>query len=274
MSHRSVWRWTFRIILGLAVIVAVLVGLRTLARARTYQLFGEIIARVDTRDSVVALTFDDGPVAAVADSVMEVLRARNVHATFFVTGMDLAAAPELGRRLVAAGHELGNHTFTHRRMVFVSPGTIRRELEPTDSLIRAAGETRTIRFRPPYGYKLAGLPYALWRSKRTTVTWDVEPESYPDVAATPEGIVAHVLERTRPGSIILLHPWYPSRATTRAALPTLVDSLQARGYRLTTVGALLGQRADSPADLLAGAIEAAGGARPRGRRPSVLYLSP
>ena len=242
MSRPTLWKWTLRLIVGLVVIVVMLAGLRALARARTYQLFGEIIARVDTRDSVVALTFDDGPVAGVADTLMAVLRARNVRATFFVTGMDLTAAPEVGRQLVAAGHELGNHTFTHRRMWFVSPGTIRRELEPTDSLIRATGERGTIRFRPPYGYKLAGLPYALSRANRTTITWDVEPESYPEVAATPEGIVSHVLARVRPGSIILLHPWYPSRATTRAALPILIDSLGARGYRLTTVGALLGER--------------------------------
>ena len=232
----------FRLLAGVVIVAAILFGLRALARSRSYQLFGEIVARIDTRDSVVALTFDDGPVAAVADTVMAILRARNVHATFFVTGMDLTAAPEVGGRLVAEGHELGNHTFTHRRMWFVSPATIRRELEPTDSLIRAAGERGRIRFRPPYGYKLGGLPYALWRANRTTVTWDVEPESYPEVAATPEGIIAHVLEHTRPGSIILLHPWYPSRATTRAALPALIDSLQARGYRLTTVGDLLGER--------------------------------
>ncbi len=220
---------------------AMLAGLRALARSRSFQLFGEIIARVDTRDSVVALTFDDGPVAAVADELVAELRARGVRATFFVTGMDLAAAPEVGRELVAAGHELGNHTFSHRRMVLVAPSTMRREIEPTDSLIRAAGERGTIRFRPPYGYKLVGLPYHLARTKRMTVTWDVEPESYPEVAATSAGIVAHVLERVRPGSIILLHPWYPSRATTRAAIPALVDSLQARGYRVTTVGELLGK---------------------------------
>lgn len=80
---------------------------------------------------------------------------------------------------------------------------------------------------------------------RTTITWDVEPDSDPEVA-TPEGIVAHVLARVRPGSIILLHPWYASRATSLAAVPALIDSLHARGYRLETVGALLaGKRGSS-----------------------------
>ena len=243
MSRGRIPRIALRVIivagLTLVVVVGIMAGLRQLARSRTHQLFGEIVAHVDTRDSVVTLTFDDGPVAAVADGLMAVLRARGVHATFFVTGQELAAAPALGRALVAAGHELGNHSYSHQHMVLKAPSTLRREIEQTDALIRAAGERGPIRFRPPYGYKLIGLPWLLGRTDRTTVTWDVEPDSYPEVAATPEGIVAHVLARVRPGSIILLHPWYRSRATSLAAVPVLVDSLQARGYRVTTVGGLL-----------------------------------
>ena len=227
-------------IAGIVAIALTLVGLRHLARSRTFQLFGEIVHRVDTRDSVVALSFDDGPIAGVADTLITMLRARGVSATFFVTGNELAAAPATGAALVAAGHELGNHTWSHQRMVLVSRPTIRSEIASTDSVIRAAGERGAILFRPPFGYKLFGLPWYLWRTDRTTVTWDVEPDSYPQVAATPEGIVAHVLERVRPGSIILLHPWYRSRATSLAAVPALVDSLHARGYRVTTVGELLG----------------------------------
>ena len=228
-------------IAGVAVIALALVGLRRLAKSRTFQLFGDIVHRVDTRDSVVALSFDDGPVAGVADTLLAMLGSRGVHATFFVTGHELAGAPSVGTALVAAGHELGNHTWSHRRMVLVSPATIRHEIESTDSTIRAAGERGPIRFRPPFGYKLFGLPWYLWRTERTTVTWDVEPDSYPRVAATAHGIVTHVLERVRPGSIILLHPWYRSRATSLAAVPMLVDSLHARGYRVTTVGQLLGE---------------------------------
>ena len=69
--------------------------------------------------------------------------------------------------------------------------------------------------------------------------WSIEPDFYPDVATTPEGIVRHVLERVRPGSIIILHPWYPSRRTSRAAIGPLVDSLHARGYRVLPVGRVL-----------------------------------
>ncbi|HYN80604.1 MAG TPA: polysaccharide deacetylase family protein [Gemmatimonadaceae bacterium] len=226
---------------GVGVLLAILViaGLRELARARTFQLFGRLVAHVDTPDRRVALTFDDGPTSRLADSLARLLSARRVRATFFVIGADLAAAPQAGHLLAAAGHELGNHTFTHPHMVLHSPGFIRSQIDRTDSLIRVAGYRGQIFFRPPYGYKLFLLPWHLDRTNRTTVMWDVEPDSYPEVSATADGIVRHVLERVRPGSIILLHPWYERRATSLAAVGPLIDSLHARGYTVGTVGDLL-----------------------------------
>ena len=221
------------------VVLLVLAGLRSVARSRTFQLFGTLVAEAQPRDRIVALTFDDGPVGTVADSLIDVLRAHGARATFFLTGRELSEAPAAGAKLVAAGHELGNHSYTHRRMIFVTPGRVREEVERTDSLLRAAGQHGPIWFRPPYGYKLVGLPRYLSATGRTTVMWSIEPDSYRDVAETPEGIVRHVLDRVHPGSIILLHPWYPSRRTSREAIGPLVDSLHARGYRVETVGTLL-----------------------------------
>jgi chitin deacetylase len=229
------------VVVALLLVVAALAGLRKLARSRTVQVFGRIVARVETAERRVALTFDDGPTLSVVDSLIALLAARDVRATFFVTGNELATAPEAGRRLVAAGHELGNHSFSHDRMVFKSRRFIRTEIERTDSLIREAGHRDAIFFRPPFGYKLAGLPWYLARHGRTTITWDVEPDSYPAVAATSPGIVRHVLDRTRPGSIILLHVWYPSRSTSLGAVGPLIDSLRARGYTIGPVRDLLSE---------------------------------
>ncbi|HUF27873.1 MAG TPA: polysaccharide deacetylase family protein [Gemmatimonadaceae bacterium] len=234
---------TKRIVLLAAVallaVTASLFGLRSLARSRTFQLFGTIVAHAPTPERRVALTFDDGPSLGPIDTILSMLAARDVRATFFVTGAELAASPDAGRRLVEAGHELGNHTYSHRRMALVSSGVVRAEVEPTDSLIRASGHDGPIYFRPPYGYKLWTLPRYLERTGRTTIMWDIEPDSWPDVAATPEGIVRHALERVEPGSIILLHVWYPSRATSLAAVGTLIDSLRARGYGVGPVRDLL-----------------------------------
>ena len=233
------------IAIALLLVATLLAGLRQLARSRTVQLFGRLVAEAHPRDSVVALTFDDGPDGAVVDSLTEVLRAHGAQATFFLIGRELAESPEAGRKLVAAGHELANHSYSHGRMVLVSPEHVREEVERTDSLLRAAGQRGPIWFRPPFGYKLVALPRYLAANGRTTVMWSVEPDSYPDVAATPEGIVRHVLERVHPGSIIILHPWYRSRRTSREAIGPLVDSLRARGYRVVSVGRLLDSAPDS-----------------------------
>jgi len=227
------------IAIALLLVAALLAGLRELAHSRTVQLFGRLVSEPHPRDSIVALTFDDGPGDVVVDSLIELLRVHGAQATFFLTGRELAESPEAGQKLIAAGHELGNHTYSHRRMVLVTPGKVREEVERTDSLLRMVGQRGPIWFRPPYGYKLVALPRYLAAHGRTTVMWSIEPDSYREVAATPAGIVRHVLDRVRPGSIIILHPWYPSRLTSRAAIGPLVDSLHAHGYRVVPVGRLL-----------------------------------
>lgn len=214
-------------------------GLYRLARSRTTQLFGRIVSRVATSERIVALTFDDGPTASAVDEVLATLASRDVRATFFVNGAHLAAAPGVARRLVAAGHELGNHTYSHPRMVLRTPGFIRSEVERTDGLIRAAGYQGDIYFRPPFCWKLVGLPWYLARTGRTTVTWDVDADS-PSLASDPNRIVGACVRSVRPGSIILLHVWYPQRGPSRAAVPMVIDRLRADGYRFVTVRELLG----------------------------------
>jgi peptidoglycan-N-acetylglucosamine deacetylase len=225
----------------LAVLIATPAGLYAtfrLARARTVQAFGHIVTRVETGERLVALTFDDGPAAEPMDEVLAVLSARGVRSTFFVNGSALEGRPDLGRRLVAAGHELANHTYSHERMVLRSPAFIRAEVERTDALIRGAGQDGPILFRPPFGWKLLGLPWYLARTGRTTVTWDIDADE-PPAGHDAERIVAGCLARVRPGSIVLMHPWFAGREPTRRALPVLIERLQTDGYRLVTVRELL-----------------------------------
>lgn len=234
MTRRQLGIWS---VLVLVLVAGSAVGLRALARARRFQVLGRLVSQVSTRDSLVALTFDDGPVESMTDSILDVLRSHDVRATFFVTGSGLATSGTAGARLVNAGHELANHSYSHPRMVLMSPGHIRTEIARTDTLIRAAGERGTIYFRPPYGYKLIGLPWVLWRAGRTSVTWSLEPDSRTN--ASRDEIIRDVLQHVQPGSILLLHVWYPSRAASRAAVGPILDSLQARGYRMVSVGQLL-----------------------------------
>lgn len=228
--------------LAAAFVLVVLCGavaLWQLSRSRTFQFFGRIVPRVETSQRLVALTFDDGPTRDGTAEALRLLRERGVRATFFVTGGELEMNPAAGREIVAAGHELGNHSYSHERMVFVTPSYVRREVERTDELIMAAGHTGPIHFRPPYGKKLFALPFYLSRHDRLTITWDVEPDSVLAADADAGAITRHVLNRTRPGSIILLHVMYPSRAETMKAVPFIIEGLKREGYSFVTVSELL-----------------------------------
>ncbi|MEM1056273.1 MAG: polysaccharide deacetylase family protein [Bacteroidota bacterium] len=233
--------WTrLGITVGLLVLLAF--GAWRLSKSRTFQLYGGLVTRVETDQPVVALTFDDGPTPQGTDAILPVLDSLGVRATFFVTGREMEANPEHGRRLVEAGHVLGNHSYSHERMVLKTPGWVRREIETTDQSIREAGWDGPILFRPPYGARLVTLPRYLRQTGRETIYWDLEPESYAEVRETPEAIARHVVEGARPGSIVLLHVMYRANQTSREAVPLIVDGLRARGFRFVTVPGLLAER--------------------------------
>ncbi|HEU0173058.1 MAG TPA: polysaccharide deacetylase family protein [Blastocatellia bacterium] len=226
----------------LAIVVAVIAVTAAafqISKSRTFQFFGEIIPRINTREKIVALTFDDGPTPGVTEEVLSTLNEEGVKATFFVIGSELERNLEEGRKIVAAGHELGNHTYSHERMVLKTPSFIESEIERTDQLIRQAGYQSAIHFRPPFGKKLILLPYYLSRTSRKTIMWDVEPDSYPEVAADSNKIVAHVIEKVRPGSIILLHVMYKSRGESLKAVRGVITGLKGEGYSFKTVSQML-----------------------------------
>ncbi len=214
-------------------------GTWRLSKSRSFQLFGGLVRRVETSEPVVALTFDDGPTPGRTEEALALLRAQGVRATFFLIGNEIEANPAQARLIVAGGHELGNHTYSHASMLARSLAFTRQEVERTDALIRAAGYQGEIYFRMPGCKRLLLLPFYLHHTNRTTIIWDVEPESYPDVDASAGRIAAYVLEHTRPGSIILLHVMYASRTRTVAALPAIIEGLRERGYCFVTVSELL-----------------------------------
>jgi peptidoglycan/xylan/chitin deacetylase (PgdA/CDA1 family) len=227
------------LVVGLVAAMLVAASVWRLSKSRRWQLFGGMVTRVETSEPLVALTFDDGPVAGDTEAILEILAAEDVRATFFVTGAELAENLEAGRRIAAAGHELGNHTYSHRQMVGVGYDTVQAEIERTDALIRATGYAGPIHVRPPYGKRFIMLPYYLRAHNRRTIYWDVEPESYTDIVGDSERIAAHVLENVRPGSVVLLHVMGENRAAPRQAVPGIIEALSDRGYRWVTVSELL-----------------------------------
>lgn len=213
-------------------------GLLKLSNSRSFQFFGGIEAKVTTNEKVVALTFDDGPTEKT-EEIVKALEEADIKATFFLTGKEIELNFGEAQKVVKAGHEIGNHSYSHQRMVFKSPSFIKNEIEKTDQLIRKAGYEGTIHFRPPYGKKLLLLPYYLNENKRKTILWNIEPETYPEIASDSRKIVQYVSENIEPGSIILMHVMYDSRADSIESIKGMVMELKEKGYQFKTISELL-----------------------------------
>jgi chitin deacetylase len=223
------------ILLIVFALIGACYGLFLISKSRTFQFFGEIIARVDTHEKVIALTFDDAP-TEYTESVLKTLQEKQINATFFVIGSNLEKYPQFGKDIAEQGHELGNHSYTHQRFLLKSQSFIDQEIQKTNTLIRQTGYSGEIFFRPPNGKKLFGLPWYLSQHGIKTIMVDVEPDTYGN---STEFFVTYTLENTKPGSIILLHPFCKECSNQREAISKIIDGLEAKGYRFVNVSELL-----------------------------------
>jgi peptidoglycan/xylan/chitin deacetylase (PgdA/CDA1 family) len=191
----------------------------------------EIARRGPRRGDAVALTFDDGPSRTQTPAILETLIHFGARATFFEEGRHVRGREALMRQILAAGDEIGNHSFHHP----VDPGPA--ELRSTDEAIRAATGFEPCLFRPPYGELDRRVKGGALANGLQTVFWtlDSEDDAHPGVGA----IRAKVVRRAKAGSIVLLHDG-GDHPETVAALPGIVEGLEARGFRLVTVTELLG----------------------------------
>jgi peptidoglycan-N-acetylglucosamine deacetylase len=230
-------RWQTAIRLGaLALLLgAAALALREVVYASTFQLFGDYVARIDTWEKVVALTFDDGPDPMHTPRVLDVLDRHKVRATFFMMGRQVERYPDVAREVRARGHEIGNHSYSHPKLVLMSPRQVREEIERTDQLLRGIGVTGDIYFRPPHAAKFLVLPFVLVRMKKLSVLGDVDAEEWKRHPAAV--MTASVLRQVRPGSIIGLHD--PMGSQTLRTVDDSITALAARGYRFETVSELL-----------------------------------
>ena len=223
-----------KLIMAVILIVLLLAGLFQVTKLRTFQLFGALTYHAETEEKVIALTFDDGPTKNV-DQLLPLLDKYNAKATFFLIGNEIEKHPDEAKKIVGAGHQIGNHTYSHNRMVLKSPSFIKEEIEKTDELIRSIGYTEEIDFRPPYGKKFIGLPYYLNKHNKETIMWSLDPETY---YTSVNEKISYVMENIEPGSIILLHPMYDQTGETLQVVETILKALTNEGYRFVTVDEL------------------------------------
>jgi len=219
---------------GFLFVLLLLLGTYKLMNARTVQLFGNITNQVETTQKVVALTFDDGPSDNV-NTILPLLEKYQAKATFFLIGEEIEKHPAEAEKIVKAGHQIGNHTYSHHRMVFKSLSYYKEEIEKTDLLIRKAGFKGQIDVRPPNGKKLVGFPYYLNKHKRDTITWNLEPDSYYNL---PSDKVNYVTDNIESGSIILIHPMYDETDKMLQTIEGILQELSNEGYTFVTVNEL------------------------------------
>lgn len=231
---KRAWLVAAAVLLAMPVVA---VAILKISKAECFTLVGHVTCRVETSQPLVALTFDDGPTAEGIDAVLPLLKHHHAKATFFLIG-ERVQTP-LVQRIVAEGHEIGNHSFNHHRMVFRAASFYDEEIRRTDAVLSTAGAPTPTLFRPPFGKKLIGLPLAVERSGKRMIMWDSGDP--PD--RNPAAYAEKVLEKVRPGSIILIHPMYRANATERAALPLILEGLARRGLRAVTVTELLAAEA-------------------------------
>jgi peptidoglycan/xylan/chitin deacetylase (PgdA/CDA1 family) len=188
----------------------------------------------------VALTFDDGPDPAHTPRVLDILAREGVRGAFFLVGRRAQAAPEIARRIAGEGHDLGNHTWSHRSLWLCGPRETGREIARGHEAIAAAAGQAPRFFRPPWGMTNLAVFPALRRFRTPCVFWTVQPEGRRPAPAARQVFVA--ARRAGPGAILDLHdadgvPGAGARLVE--ALPGLIEALRARGYALVPLRDLL-----------------------------------
>ncbi|MFF4829938.1 glycosyltransferase [Streptomyces sp. NPDC001312] len=216
---------------------------------------GPVIAKAATsphtaqvKARTIALTFDDGPDPVWTPRILEVLRRNHVHATFFILGTQAVAHPELVRRIVADGHQIGIHAFTHPDLARLAPWQRSLELRETQLAVAGAAGVTTTLLRPPYSSENDALDDADWSVLKQAnatgyvtalTTQDAEDWQRPGV----ERIITRATPRGHAGQIVLMHDAGGDRSQTVAALGSLIPRLKAQSFKFATVSDAVGMAA-------------------------------
>ncbi|MEG4817830.1 polysaccharide deacetylase family protein [Microcoleus sp. K5-D4] len=192
-------------------------------------------AQLDSQRKAIALTFDDGPWPKTTTQILDILKENNIKATFFWVGKYLKNSPEIGQQVAAAGHAIGNHTWSHEYLQYNEDGAA-REIDRTSSLIEDLTGIQTSMFRPPGGILNNGLAAYAQKKNYAVVMWSAD--SF-DWRTLTESLIDNVMRQANSGGIVLMHDGGGNRTRTVKALPDIIAKLRKEGYSFVTVPELL-----------------------------------
>lgn len=195
-----------------------------------------VVVHVPVTDNSVGLTIDDGPHPLITSLFLDILKSHNVKATFFVVGEKVEECPELLRRIVDAGHEIGNHTYSHPRLGLLPDVEALTEIRAGALAIGKVSGNPTPLMRPPGGGLAKDVLRAATAANSTVVLWTHNTNDW--LKPPPEEIAANALRDLKPGSIILMHQ---GEMNSVRALPMIIEGAEAMGLRLCPVGEMLRQ---------------------------------
>jgi peptidoglycan/xylan/chitin deacetylase (PgdA/CDA1 family) len=196
----------------------------------------EPIGNVKTDQPVVALTFDDGP-CWLTPKFLELFKKEGVKATFFELGKSIKKNPELAKRIVKEGHEIGSHTMSHPHLAKLkTDAEIRKEITGNQAVIKNAVGVEPKVFRAPFGEHDERVWKVLDELKLQSVMARVDTLDWDNQNATVDSITERAVVGTQAGDIILMHIW---QQKTLDAMPEIIKGLKAKGYRMVTVSELL-----------------------------------
>ena len=192
-------------------------------------------AKLASKQKAIALTFDDGPWPETTVKILDILKKNDIKATFFWVGRYLKTYPELGKKVAAAGHAIGNHTWNHQYFKY-SNDAAAKEIDRTSSLIEEVTGIKISMFRPPGGILTNGLADYAWKQKYAVVMWSVDSLDWRN---SMQSLKDNVLRQASSGGIVLMHDGGGNRSKTVEALPNIIAELKKRKYKFVTVPELL-----------------------------------
>jgi peptidoglycan/xylan/chitin deacetylase (PgdA/CDA1 family) len=185
----------------------------------------------------IALSFDDGPHPRLTPVILDILEEYGIKATFFMVGENVGYYPAAARAVVEAGHEIANHTFSHRKFGKMTEGEMREEIAACEQALTGVTESPVHFIRPPEGQMNDTMLRVAGSLDYRVILWDVDTR---DWAHTPPAEISrHILDTVQAGDIILMHDFIGHDSPTPEALRRVIPELLARGYRFVTVGELV-----------------------------------